>query len=233
MRVTAASWIDRLGRLCACATLVLLPALAQAAEDDPWETFNRPMFRFNDTLDTYALKPLAQGYQKVTPQFLEDGVHNVFGNIGDVGNLANNLLQGKVHDAGVDTGRLIFNTTFGLLGFFDVATEMGLQRSDEDFGQTLGAWGLGSGPYLVIPFLGPSSLRDAPAKIPDSYLGMYPYIDHVPTRNVTRGVNVVDTRASLLSAEKMVSGDKYIFIRNAYLQNREFRVQDGEVVDDF
>ncbi|MWV13665.1 VacJ family lipoprotein [Pseudomonas sp. R-28-1W-6] len=233
MRMAAASWIDHLGRLCACATLVLLPALAQAAEDDPWEAFNRPMFRFNDTLDTYALKPLAQGYQKVTPQFLEDGVHNVFGNIGDVGNLANNLLQGKVHDAGVDTGRLIFNTTFGVLGFFDVATEMGLQRSDEDFGQTLGAWGLGSGPYLVIPFLGPSSLRDAPAKIPDSYLGMYPYIDHVPTRNVTRGVNVVDTRASLLSAEKMVSGDKYIFIRNAYLQNREFRVQDGEVVDDF
>ncbi|MWV18391.1 VacJ family lipoprotein [Pseudomonas sp. L-22-4S-12] len=233
MRVAAASWIDRLGRLCVCATLVLLPALAQASEDDPWEAFNRPVFRFNDTLDTYALKPLAQGYQKVTPQFLEDGVHNVFGNIGDVGNLANNLLQGKVHDAGVDTGRLIFNTTFGVLGFFDVATEMGLQRSDEDFGQTLGAWGLGSGPYLVIPFLGPSSLRDAPAKIPDSYLGMYPYIDHVPTRNVTRGVNVVDARASLLSAEKMVSGDKYIFIRNAYLQNREFRVQDGEVVDDF
>lgn len=233
MRVAAASWIDRLGRLCACATLVLLPTLAQASEDDPWEAFNRPVFRFNDTLDTYALKPLAQGYQKVTPQFLEDGVHNVFGNIGDVGNLANNLLQGKVHDAGVDTGRLIFNTTFGVLGFFDVATEMGLQRSDEDFGQTLGAWGLGSGPYLVLPFLGPSSLRDAPAKIPDSYLGMYPYIDHVPTRNVTRGVNVVDARASLLSAEKMVSGDKYIFIRNAYLQNREFRVQDGEVVDDF
>jgi phospholipid-binding lipoprotein MlaA len=142
-------------------------------------------------------------------------------------------LQGKVHDAGVDGGRLIFNTTFGLLGFFDVASEMGLQRNDEDFGQTLGAWGLGSGPYLVVPFLGPSSLRDAPAKIPDSFLGPYPYIDHVPTRNVTRAVNVVDTRASLLSAERMVTGDKYIFVRNAYLQNREFRVKDGEVVDDF
>ncbi|MBB1521022.1 MlaA family lipoprotein [Aquipseudomonas guryensis] len=233
MRMAAASWIERLGRLCACVTLVLVPALAQASEDDPWESFNRPVFRFNDTIDTYALKPLAQGYQTVTPQFLEDGVHNVFGNIGDVGNLANNLLQGKVHDAGVDTGRLIFNTTFGVLGFFDVATKMGLQRSDEDFGQTLGAWGLNSGPYLVLPFMGPSSVRDAGAKIPDSYLGMYPYIDHVPTRNVTRGVNVIDTRASLLDAEKMVSGDKYIFIRNAYLQNREFRVQDGEVVDDF
>lgn len=98
----------------------------------------------------------------------------MFRNIGDVTNLANNLLQGKVHDAGVDGGRLIFNTTFGLLGFFDVASEMGLQRNDEDFGQTLGAWGLGSGPYTVVPFLGPSSLRDAPAKIPDSFLGPYP-----------------------------------------------------------
>lgn len=233
MRVIDANWLDRLGHLCACAVLAVLPLAANAAEEDPWEGFNRPVFSFNDTLDTYALKPVAKGYQTVTPQFLEDGVHNVFRNIGDVTNLANNLLQGKVHDAGVDTGRLIFNTTFGLLGFFDVASEMGLQRSDEDFGQTLGAWGVGSGPYLVVPFLGPSSLRDAPAKIPDSFLGPYPYIDHVPTRNVTRAVNVVDTRASLLSAEKLVSGDKYVFIRNAYLQNREFRVKDGEVEDDF
>ena len=233
MRVIEASWLDRLGRLCACAVLAVLPLAANAADEDPWEGFNRPVFRFNDTLDTYALKPVAKGYQAVTPQLFEDGVHNVFRNIGDVTNLANNLLQGKVHDAGVDGGRLIFNTTFGLLGFFDVASEMGLQRNDEDFGQTLGAWGLGSGPYLVVPFLGPSSLRDAPAKIPDSFLGPYLYIDHVPTRNVTRAVNVVDTRASLLSAEKMVSGDKYIFVRNAYLQNREFRVKDGEVVDDF
>ncbi|WP_068826469.1 MlaA family lipoprotein [Pseudomonas sp. BMS12] len=232
MPMIGTRWSDRLTRLCACAVLAVLP-LAANAEDDPWESFNRPVFTFNDTLDTYALKPVAKGYQAVTPQIVEDGVHNVFNNIGDVGNLANNLLQGKLHDAGVDTGRLLFNTTFGLLGFFDVASHMGLQRNDEDFGQTLGAWGVGSGPYLVIPFLGPSTLRDAPAKIPDSFLEPYPYIDHVPTRNVTRAVDVVDTRASLLSAEKMISGDKYIFIRNAYLQNREFRVKDGEVVDDF
>ncbi len=233
MRVTGASWISRLGRLFACTSLALLPVLALAAEEDPWEGFNRKVFTFNDTIDTYALKPLAQGYQTVTPQFLEDGVHNVFGNIGDVGTLANNLLQGKFHDAGVDTGRLIFNTTFGLLGFFDVAKHMGLAKNDEDFGQTLGAWGLGSGPYLVLPLMGPSTVRDAGATIPDSFLTPYPHIDHVPTRNVIRGVDVIDTRASLLSAERMVSGDKYIFIRNAYMQNREFRVQDGEVEDDF
>ncbi|MEQ9727319.1 MULTISPECIES: VacJ family lipoprotein [unclassified Pseudomonas] len=233
MRLIGPDWIASLGRMLACAGLMALPLAGQAATEDPWESFNRPVFRFNDAVDTYALKPLAQGYRKVTPQFVETGVHNVFRNMWEVGNLANNLLQGKIHDAGVDTSRLLFNTTLGGLGFFDVATRMGLQRSDEDFGQTLGAWGVQSGPYLVLPLLGPSSLRDAPAKIPDSYLTPYPHIDHVPTRNVLRGVNVVDTRASLLDAERMVSGDKYIFIRNAYLQNREFRVRDGDVEDDF
>lgn len=233
MRVIGESWMGRLGRLCACASLALLPMMAQAGEADPWEGFNRAIFRFNDTLDTYALKPIAQGYQTVTPQFLEDGVHNVFGNIADVGNLANNLLQGKLHDAGVDTGRLIFNSTFGLLGFFDVAKHMGLRRSDEDFGQTLGAWGVQSGPYVVLPLLGPSTVRDTTGLVPDSLLEPYRYIGHVPTRNLTRGVAVIDTRASLLSAEKLISGDKYIFIRNAYLQNREFKVQDGQVEDDF
>ena len=234
MHVIGARWIARLGGLMALVGLSLLPAMSQAAsEEDPWESFNRPIFRFNDTVDTYALKPIAQGYRAVTPQFLEDGVHNVFGNIGDVGNLANNLLQGKLHNAGVDTGRLIFNTTFGVLGFFDVAKHMGLRKNDEDFGQTLGVWGLNSGPYLVIPLLGPSTVRDATGRVPDSFLTPYPYMDHVPTRNVTRGVQVVDTRANLLQAERLVSGDKYIFIRNAYLQSRDFKVKDGQVEDDF
>ena len=234
MHVIVARWIARLGGLMALAGLSLLPAMSQAAsEEDPWESFNRPIFRFNDTVDTYALKPIAQGSRAVTPQFLEDGVHNVFGNIGDVGILANNLLQGKLHNAGVDTGRLIFNTTFGLLGFFDVAKHMGLRKNDEDFGQTLGVWGLNSGAYLVLPLLGPSTVRDATGRVPDSFLTPYPYMDHVPTRNVTRGVQVVDTRANLLQAERLVSGDKYIFIRNAYLQSREFKVKDGQVEDDF
>ena len=234
MHVIGDRWIARLGGLMALVGLSLLPAMSQAAsEEDPWESFNRPIFRFNDTVDTYALKPIAQGYRAVTPQFLEDGVHNVFGNIGDVGNLANNLLQGKLHNAGVDTGRLIFNTTFGVLVFFDVAKHIGLRKNDEDFGQTLGVLGLNSGPYLVIPLLGPSTVRDATGRVPDSFLTPYPYMDHVPTRNVTRGVQVVDTRANLLQAERLVSGDKYIFIRNAYLQSREFKVKDGQVEDDF
>ena len=234
MRAIAASWAEQLGKVLAFTGLLCLPVLAQAAsEDDPWESFNRPIFTFNDTLDTYALKPLAQGYQAITPQFLEDGIHNMFANVGDVSNLANNLLQGKLEAAGIDTSRVLFNTTFGLLGFFDVASKMELRKSDEDFGQTLGVWGVGSGPYIVLPLLGPSSGRDAVAKIPDSLLEPYPYINDVPARNLIHGVDVVDTRANLLSAEKLISGDKYVFIRNAYLQNREFKVTDGQVVDDF
>lgn len=234
MRGIGAGVIDRVTRACVCASLLLAPVAAQAAtEEDPWESINRPIFRFNDTVDTYALKPLAQGYQWVTPQFLEDGIHNMFRNVGDVTNLANNVLQLKPHAAGVDTARLIVNTTFGLAGFFDVGTRMGLQRSDEDFGQTLGYWGLQSGPYVMLPLLGPSTVRDALAKYPDSYTEPYRYINHIPTRNTALAVDVVDTRASLLSAEKMIRGDKYSFIRNAYLQNREFKVKDGEVKDDF
>ncbi|MNJ06763.1 putative phospholipid-binding lipoprotein MlaA precursor [compost metagenome] len=235
MRRIGTDVIDRMARACVCASLLLasVGAAQAATEEDPWESINRPIFRFNDTVDTYALKPLAKGYQAVTPQFLEDGIHNMFRNLGDVTNLANNVLQLKPHAAGVDTARLIVNTTFGLAGFFDVGTKMGLQRNDEDFGQTLGYWGVGSGPYVMLPLLGPSTVRDAVAKYPDTYTEPYRYIDHVPTRNTALAVDVVDTRASLLSAEKMISGDKYVFIRNAYLQNREFKVKDGEVVDDF
>lgn len=226
-------WSQCLAQLSVCASVLLVPFAAQAAEDDPWESINRPIFTFNDTVDTYALKPLAQGYQFITPQFVEDGIHNFFRNIGDAGNLANNVLQLKPYQAGVDTARLLVNTTFGVLGVIDVGTKMGLQRSDEDFGQTLGYWGVGSGPYVMLPLLGPSTLRDAPSKYVDSYTEPYRYMSDIPTRNSAMGLDIVDTRASLLSAEKLINGDKYTFIRNAYLQNREFKVKDGKVVDDF
>ena len=201
--------------------------------EDPWENTNRAIFRFNDAVDRWALKPIAKGYQKITPDVLEDGIHNVFRNVGEVKNLTNNVLQLKLHDAGVDTARFMFNSTFGVLGFFDVATKMGLQRSDEDFGQTLGAWGVKSGPYVVLPLLGPSTVRDAFALYPDSYVGYNRYVNDVPVRNTVFALNIVDTRAKLLSAERLIRGDRYRFIRNAYLQNREFRVMDGNVVDDF
>lgn len=201
--------------------------------EDPWEPMNRAVFRFNDTVDRWAFKPVAKGYRAVTPDVVENGVHNVFRNLGEVRNLANNVLQFKMHDAGVDTARFFFNTTFGLLGFFDVATKMGLQRNDEDFGQTLGAWGVKSGSYVVLPLLGPSTVRDTVSLYPDSYTSAYRQINDVPVRNSMFALNLVDTRASLLSAERLVTGDKYRFVRNAYLQNREFKVKDGDVVDDF
>ncbi|PTR21122.1 VacJ family lipoprotein [Pseudomonas sp. GV085] len=227
-------WSNHLARICVCASVMLVPFVAQAAtEEDPWESVNRPIYKFNDVIDTYALKPLAQGYQYITPQFVEDGVHNFFRNIGDVRNLANDILQVKPRAAGVDTARIIFNTTFGLLGVIDVGTKMGLQRNDEDFGQTLGYWGVGSGPYVMLPFLGPSTLRDAPSKYVDSYTGAYRYVNDVPVRNSFFALDIIDTRANLLSSEKLITGDKYTFIRNAYLQNREFKVKDGKVEDDF
>ncbi|MEN4749822.1 VacJ family lipoprotein [Pseudomonas sp. Ps21-P2] len=233
MPENGAGFINRLIRTCVWASLAVAPMAANAADEDPWEGVNRAIFRFNDTVDTYALKPIAQGYEFITPQFLEDGIHNMFKNVGEVTNFANDVLQAKPEAAGVDTARLIFNTTFGLLGFFDVGTKMGLQRNDEDFGQTLGHWGVASGPFVMLPLFGPSTVRDAFAKYPDTYTQPWRYIDHVPTRNTALGVSLVDTRASLLSAEKLINGDKYIFIRNAYLQNREFKVKDGKVVDDF
>ncbi|MBO5393689.1 MAG: VacJ family lipoprotein [Pseudomonas sp.] len=227
-------WTVRLAPLFVCAGVAMMPLAANAAtEDDPWEGFNRVVFKFNDTLDTYALKPIAQGYQFITPQFLEDGIHNMYRNVGDVRNLANNVLQVKPHAAGVDTARLLMNTIIGVGGFFDVGTKMGLQRNDEDFGQTLGYWGLSSGPYLVLPLLGPSTVRDALGIYPDSYAEPYRYMHDVSARNTVAGMKIIDARANLLSAEKLITGDKYIFIRNAYLQSREFKVKDGQVVDDF
>lgn len=201
--------------------------------EDPWETLNRKIFRFNDTVDRWTLKPIAKGYQKITPDVVEDGVHNFFRNLGETRNLANNLLQFKLRDAGVDTARFFFNTSFGLLGVMDVATKMGLQRNDEDLGQTLGAWGVKSGPYVVIPFLGPSTVRDAASLYPDSYTAVYRSINDVPVRNSMLALRVVDARASLLATERLIVGDRYRFVRNAFLQNREFKVRDGEVVDDF
>jgi phospholipid-binding lipoprotein MlaA len=201
---------------------------------DPWEGFNRKVFVFNDTLDTYALKPIAKGYRVITPDPVEDGISRMFSNVGEIVNVVNGLLQGKFRQAGNDTGRFLVNTTIGLVGFFDVADDLGLPKSDgEDFGQTLGTWGVGSGPYIVIPLLGPSTMRDGPAKLVDFLVDPVSEIDHVPTRNTVYGVDVVSTRADLLKAEELIKGDKYSFIRDVYLQRREYLLNDGNVEDDF
>lgn len=207
----------------------------QAVENnpDPWEGFNRVVFRFNDTLDKYVLKPVAKGYVKVTPGPVQQGVSNFFSNVGEIPTIVNGLLQAKFAQAGLDSTRFLVNTTVGLVGFIDVASRLGLEKHNEDFGQTLGYWGVESGPYLVLPLLGPNTLRDSFGMIPDSYVSLYNAVDHDETEYSIRAVDVVDMRAGLLEAEKLVAGDKYTFFRNAYLQRREFLVNDGKLADDF
>jgi phospholipid-binding lipoprotein MlaA len=202
-------------------------------ERDPWQGFNRTVYGFNDTLDQALLKPTARGYQAIAPDFVESGVRNFFSNINDVSVAVNNLLQGKVENAFSDVGRVLINTTVGLLGLFDVASDMGLQKHNEDFGQTLAAWGVDSGPYLMLPFFGPSTLRDSTSVPVDNFL-LNP-INHIDMEKSDRmyvmAVDVVSVRAELLSLEKTVdeiATDKYSFIREAYLDRRNYLVHDGQ-----
>ncbi|ANB02701.1 VacJ family lipoprotein [Ectothiorhodospira sp. BSL-9] len=223
--------------LLACAFLITgcatVPPESQDPRD-PWESYNRAMFQFNDAVDRAVLKPVAQGYDKVTPQPVRTGIGNFFSNLGDVHNMANNALQFKFHDAASDLTRLIMNTSFGVFGLFDVATPMGLEKSNEDFGQTLGSWGVPSGPYFVVPFRGPSTVRDAPAEIVDARIHPLYYHDDVAQRNVLVGLRLVDIRAGLLPTERALEGmamDRYMAIRNAYLDRREYLVTDGAPSD--
>ena len=197
---------------------------------DPWEGLNRKTFAFNDAFDRAIFKPVAQGYQKVTPAFAREGVNNFFGNLEDVGTAVNNFLQGKASEAISDTGRVVVNTVLGVFGLWDVATPMGLEKHDEDFGQTLGWWGVAPGPYFVIPFLGPSTARDAPARVvsPEWYWPRLINNDTVYWSAWT--FDKVRARANLLQAEGAINAaaiDRYTFIRDAWWQRRRNQVYDG------
>ena len=206
----------------------------EPAQRDPWEGFNRAVFRFNDTADRWVLKPVATTYRQVTPFFLQAGITNFFGNIGEVTNTVNSVLQWKWSRAGNDAGRFLVNSTVGVVGLFDVAKHMGLEANDgEDFGQTLAVWGVPEGPYLVIPFVGPSTVRDVPGEVVDWYTNPLTYIDHEPTRYAFKFTDLVQTRAGLLKAETLLKGDRYVLLRDAYLQRREYLIKDGELEDDF
>jgi phospholipid-binding lipoprotein MlaA len=205
--------------------------LADAHEIDPWEGYNRVMFGFNEGLDKYALKPITLGYKAITPDLVETGVSNFFDNISDVGSLLNNVLQTKFEAAGEDLARVSFNTTFGLGGVLDVATPMGIEEHNEDFGQTLGYWGMESGPYVVLPLFGPSNVRDTGGLIVDSITSPISNIEDDSARYAVIGLQAIDTRSGLLEAEKLITGDRYTFIRDAYLQRREFSINDGQSED--
>ncbi|SFT83823.1 phospholipid-binding lipoprotein MlaA [Halomonas saccharevitans] len=226
------------GRGALVMSLALLAGCASSGEmrerhpDDPWEGFNRKVFAFNDVVDRYALKPAAQGYRFITPDPVETSVGNFFSNLGEIRTTLNSLLQGKGANAGVATGRFLINTTVGIGGLFDVATRMEITGREEDFGQTLGAWGWEESRYLVLPLLGPSTLRDTGGLPVD--MATYPttYVEEDKVRLSLTALRVIDTRAGLLDQEALISGDRYSFIRDAYLQQRRFEVNDGQLGED-
>jgi phospholipid-binding lipoprotein MlaA len=196
---------------------------------DPWEGFNRRVFSFNQTVDGAIIKPLAEIYQMVLPDPVDRAISNFFNNLNDVVVIANDLAQLKLEQAVADLGRLVMNTTFGLGGVFDVATPYGLAKHDEDFGQTLGYWGLEPGPYLVLPLIGPSNVRDTVGFAGDITVSPV-FTDDVSVRNSLLSVRLVDLRADLLSTTRIVETaalDEYVFVRDAYLQRRRFQVYDG------
>ena len=230
MKARIAKRITTLAVAAAAAGLLGGCATSGSAKD-PIEGFNRAMFGFNEGLDQIVIKPVAQGYEAILPSPIRTGVTNFFSNIADVFIGVNNLLQGKPGAAASDGGRFLVNTTVGVLGIFDVASQMGLEKHDEDFGQTFGRWGMGDGAYVVLPFFGPRTVRDAVGLGFDVYVDPVANVDHVPTRNTLLVTRIVSDRSDLLKADKIIEEaalDKYSYIRDAYLQRRRSLIHDGE-----
>ena len=203
------------------------------SEIDPFKDLNEKTHNLNQGLDESIATPIAKAYRKVTPDFVEVGVTNFTDNIEDINIALNNLLQAKIKDGLSDILRFTINSTIGLLGFFDVASSMGFQKHSEDFGQTLAVWGVSDGPYIVLPILGPSSLRDTLARIPEAFMTPLLLIDHDRTGYELTAIDLLDKRARYLGLESVVVGDEYLFYRDAYFQTREFDINDGLIEDDF
>jgi phospholipid-binding lipoprotein MlaA len=215
----------------ACVTL---PPNSQRTPQDPWESWNRGVYRVNDKLDRALAKPVARAYVRVVPHPIRTGVSNFFENLHMTTVMFNDALQGKFLAAGNDLGRFLLNSTVGLGGILDPATPAGLARNDEDFGQTLGHWGVHPGPFVELPLLGPSDLRDAPSRLVDAYTNPHEYIRNTYVKWGLYGAYLVDTRARLMSLEETLKNtyDPYAFIRDAYLQRRAYLVSDGKVTDE-
>ncbi|MDL0429665.1 VacJ family lipoprotein [Marinobacter sp. TBZ242] len=203
------------------------------SEVDPYEDWNRKVYRFNETIDNWFLRPVAKAYRSIVPGFADRGVTNFFNNLTELRNFANSVFQLKGESAVVAAGRFTYNTVFGLGGFIDVATMFELPERPEDFGQTLGYWGTESGPYLMLPFMGPSTPRDFGGFVTDNVLLPSAWdLAESPEVYYARALQIVDKRADLIPAEAFMSGDNYTFVRNAYLQRRAFLINDGRTVND-
>ena len=208
-----------------------LPVFSEEISD-PFEDLNRDIFIFNEKLDEKLLKPAAIAYRKVTPQFARSGVTNFFNNLEEIDTTINQVLQGEIKYAFNDAGRFVINTTIGLFGLIDVASKMGLERHEEDFGQTLGVWGFDSGPYIMIPFLGPSNPRDLLSRPISSFLSGTFAMEDDDVKITLVGIDALETRERLLDAETLIIGDKYIFVKDAYVQSREYEINNGSSEDD-
>jgi phospholipid-binding lipoprotein MlaA len=217
--------------LSACVTL---PPDSKRSPQDPWESFNRGVYKFNDALDRAVAKPVAKGYVKVVPEPIRIGVSNFFSNLETPTVLFNDALQGKFVAAANDLGRFLLNSTLGLAGILDPATPAGLAHNDEDFGLTLGKWGVHAGPFIELPLLGPSDLRDGPARLVDTYTNPRQYIKNDYIKYGLYLPDFIDRRARLLSLDDTLKNvyDPYAFIRDAYLQRRAYQISDGKVSDD-
>ncbi len=214
--------------------------LAHASEDDPLEPMNRVIFGFNEVIDDNVLEPVAEGYRYITPDPVENSITNFFNNLGEINTIVNSALQLKLDKTVSSSSRFVINSTIGIFGLFDPASGLGIKRHQEDFGQTLGYYGVSPGPYLVLPFFGPSSFRDAPGFYVDVLIEkdispIHTELHH-EERQAIQAMNVIDTRANLLKASKILdtaAKDKYIFLRESYLQRRAKMVTDGKDVQDF
>ena len=202
--------------------------------NDPWQTVNRPVFAMNDAFDQVLFKPLAKTYDAVVPEPIQDGVTNFFSNLNEIDNAINNLIQGKPEKFATSVGRLAINSTLGFAGLFDVASHIGLTHAPEDLGQTFGTYGANAGPYIVLPIIGSSSVRDVPGRILSMYLNPLAWLDDVSFRNIMVGVNAVDARSNLLAKEDIaseISNDKYTLYKDAFLEERAFEISDGNLDD--
>ena len=214
--------------------LILLLSFPIFGEEinDPFEDLNRDIFIFNEKLDEKLLQPAALTYRKVTPQFARTGVTNFFNNLEEIDTTINQVLQGEIKYAFNDAGRFVINSTIGLFGLIDVASKMGLEKHEEDFGQTLGVWGFDSGPYIMIPFLGPSNPRDLLSRPISSFLSGTFAMEDNDVKITLVGIDALETRERLLDAETLIIGDKYIFVKDAYIQSREYEINNGSTEDD-
>ena len=216
-----------------CTSLLSNSASAQDSSYDPWIEMNQHVFAVNDYFDQLLVRPIALTYTSITPRVLQIGVGNFFDNLQDVNIAINDFLQIKIQEGISDSSRVLINSTMGVGGLMDVATNLGLDRNEEDFGQTLGAWGVETGPYLFLPVFGASNLRDSFGLMVDAVFNPIRFLENIETRYSLYLMDELDFRSSLLAYDELIIGDRYLFVREAYVQNREYVVNDGEVTDEF